>query len=77
MRDQAYHVFVEVKWRRREDYGDVMEIITPQKQSRIIYATKCYLIKHNLYDTALCRFDAIGITPDEIHWIKDAFWVKY
>jgi len=83
MRDKAYLVFVEVKKREQNDYGDVLEMITPQKQSRIIRTAKHYLVRTYQFNNTFCRFDVIGITPDKkdpcgqhFIWIKDAFQVK-
>lgn len=84
MRDKEFLVFIEVKKREREDYGDVLEMITPQKQSRLIRTARHYLVRHYSYYKEYCRFDMIGISPDEkaghiqkIEWIKDAFQVQY
>ena len=80
MKDQKDYVFVEVKYRTKDKYGDVTEMITPQKQTRIIRATKYFLLREGLWDRVQSRFDVIGITPDEkepIIWIKNAFEVKY
>lgn len=84
MRDHHVLVFVEVKKRHHEHYGDVMETITPQKRSRIIRAATQYLVEKNQYNSATCRFDVIGITPEnhvdpsqKIEWIKNAFEVQY
>ena len=80
MRDKKYYVFIEVKSRQQNDYGDVLEMVTPQKQARIIRATKYYLLRHGLWDRVDCRFDVVGISPEKaklIVWIKDAFQVQY
>lgn len=84
MQDNHYLVFTEVKARSNSDYGDVFEMISRQKQSCVIRAAKHYLIQKDLYNSALCRFDVIGITwnkinaeTDEIVWIKNAFEVQY
>ncbi|MCX7124975.1 MAG: YraN family protein [Gammaproteobacteria bacterium] len=80
MRDKKYYVFVEVKSRQQDDYGDALSMVTPQKQARIIRATKYYLLRHGLWDKADCRFDVVGISPEKaepIIWIKDAFQVQY
>mgnify|MGYP001558417486 CR=1 FL=1 len=84
MRDKSELVFVEVKARSDEKYGHVLEMIPKPKQNRIIRTATKYLVQHNLYNTAACRFDVIGINwnqknqkPDEIFWIKNAFEVEY
>lgn len=86
MEDRHCLVFVEVKMRGDENavYGHVLETITRSKQNKIIHAAKCYLLRERLYNSARCRFDAVGITPfknhpqsHEIIWIKNAFEVQY
>lgn len=80
MRDKHYYVFVEVKLRKHDDHGDVLEMITSKKQARIILAAKYYLLRHGLWDRVFCRFDVIGISPQKkqtpILWIKNAFEVQ-
>ena len=78
MQDQDVRVFIEVRYRSQEDYGDALESVTPRKQLRIIRSAKYYLQENNLYDKIPCRFDVIAYDNDtkKIQWIKDAFWVK-
>lgn len=84
MQHGNYLVFVEVKMRGNLNYGNTLELVEKPKRFRIIHAAKWYLLEHNLYDTAFCRFDVVGISPDrnnptkhKITWIKNAFEVEY
>ena len=80
MRDGKYYIFVEVKSRQLDSHGDVLEMVIPQKQSRLILATKYFLLRDRLWDKVHCRFDVVGISPnakEPIVWIKDAFQVQY
>ena len=77
MRDKNYYVFIEVKKRQNPAHGDVLEMISKSKKSRIIRTATHYLLRHCLWNFAYCRFDVIGITPEKITWIKDAFQVQY
>jgi putative endonuclease len=84
MQDGHYLVFVEVKMRGNLNYGHTLELVEKPKRFRIIHAAKWYLLEHKLYDTAFCRFDVVGISPDQhnpakqkITWIKNAFEVEY
>lgn len=83
MKDKEYTVFVEVKFRQSDQYGDPLHLVPCQKQKRIIRAAKQFLLEKNLYETAYGRFDVIGMLqkdptkPVEITWIKNAFEVKY
>ena len=78
MQDQDVRVFIEVRYRSQEDYGDALESVTPRKQRKIIRTAQYYLQENNLYDKIPCRFDVIAYDqdPKKIQWIKDAFWVK-
>lgn len=53
-------VFVEVKYRSRDYYGDPGEAVTLYKQRRISRAACWYLIEHQ-WDDRVCRFDVICI----------------
>ncbi|MBQ5663660.1 MAG: YraN family protein [Bacteroidaceae bacterium] len=69
-------VFVEVKTRRNENYGDVRDAVTPQKMRNIIAAAEAYIERHNI-DSPI-RFDIVTIVGNgekhEIEHIKDAFY---
>jgi putative endonuclease len=77
MDDHGILVFVEVRFRASNEFGDPLETITKAKQRRLIRAANFYLQRHPHYLERACRFDAIGISgPDanqEVRWIKDAF----
>ena len=80
MRDATHYVFVEVKYRQKSNYGHTTEIVSKQKQARIIRATRYFLLQNGLWDSVFSRFDIIGISPqkiDPIVWIKNAFEVQY
>lgn len=75
MRDQQYYVFIEVKKRQSDCYGDAIEMVPKYKQNRIIRTASYFLMTRDLWHTALCRFDVIGILSShtELIWIQDAF----
>jgi putative endonuclease len=80
MRDGDEYVFVEVRSKQNNFYGDAAESITPSKQKKIIATAINYLQKQRLLDTVNTRFDIIGIhfsTPGYIEWLKDAFSADY
>lgn len=62
-------VFCEVKSRSQ---GDPLEAVNRRKQLRISYAALSYITRSGCSDMC-CRFDVIGITGDQISWIKNAF----
>ena len=69
-------LFVEVRYRKNNDYGGALESITASKQRKIRNTALYYLQQHKLDDCA-CRFDVIAITQDvaapHIEWIENAF----
>ena len=73
-RDCDTLVFVEVRLRRRSDYGDAAASITPAKQKRLIKAAQLYLVRFR--QAPACRFDAIlldALDPARIEWLRDVF----
>lgn len=69
-RDGATLVFVEVRLRKRQDFGGAAASITPAKQQRLIHAAGHYLAGKPLPD---CRFDAVLLDGQNIEWIRNAF----
>ncbi len=71
--DRGSIVFVEVRLRRRSDYGGAGASITTAKQRRLILAARHYLAGKREQP---CRFDAVlldGLDEANIEWIKNAF----
>ncbi len=56
-------VFIEVKTRRSDEYGDPADAITEVKEERFRHAAEGYFYEHELEDQ-MCRFDFIGIKLD-------------
>lgn len=73
IKDGAYLVFVEVKYRSTLKHGDPAEAVTFVKQERIRTAARYYLYQNRYGEDTPCRFDVIRILGDEINWIKNAF----
>jgi len=73
MSDQGTLVFIEVRYRKNQDFGGATASITPQKQRKLIKTAKHYLSQ--LDDEPYCRFDVIAISESAIEpqWIQDAF----
>ena len=61
-----YIVFVEVKLRKNNTYGEAREFVTPAKQQRVIMAAQLWLQTH---ETELQpRFDVIEVyAPDGVN----------
>ena len=69
-------VFVEVRYRKNNDFGGAAASIDARKQQRVIHAAQIYLLKHPRHANRPCRFDCVvleTLQADHIDWIKDAF----
>lgn len=82
MQDKDSLVFVEVRYRRNNNYGSGAETITTNKQSKLIKTASAYLQRHAKLNQYPARFDVISITgPIEttnienikFDWIENAF----
>jgi putative endonuclease len=72
MRDGNCLVFVEVRYRRRDDFGGALSSVDRRKQQRLILAARHYLASSGW--SGPCRFDVVGIDRGrEARWIRDAF----
>lgn len=72
MEDNNSLVFIEVRYRKSTKYGSALESVNAQKQARIIHTAEYYLQQKPSHYLAY-RFDVIGLSPDNINWVKDAF----
>lgn len=67
-------IVVEVRYRRRHDYGGAVASVTRRKQRRIIHATRYFLTRYPQYAEFAVRFDVVGVDPNNnLHWIEAAF----
>ena len=75
-RDEATVVFVEVKTKTDSKFGDPAEMVTSQKQRRLVSMAEEYVSGHALHSTP-CRFDVVAVDasvePARITVYKDAF----
>lgn len=69
-------VFVEVKSRSSELYGDAADAVTPQKMNRLISAAESYIRRYAV--NLKFRFDVVTVIgncePYRIEHIEDAFY---
>ncbi|HOP85981.1 MAG TPA: YraN family protein [Syntrophorhabdaceae bacterium] len=72
----GYLVFIEVKKRNTETFGDPLHAIDEAKKRHIIKSAQYYLKSHKL-NNKKARFDVVGITKDNIKIVKNAFLVEY
>lgn len=77
MAHKATIVFVEVRYRRNNQYAQAAMSIDLMKQQKIIKAAKHYLMCSKQYNRHPCRFDVVTISSDlnapSIEWIPNAF----
>lgn len=75
-RDGDYWVFIEVKWRQREDYGGAAAALGPAQCQRIRRSASLYLQQQRLQESrTACRFDVVLVTADrqQCEWLRNAF----
>ena len=73
MRDKYNIIFVEVKYRSTNRFGEAAEFVTPSKQKKIIFAAQEFMQKKNWMNRYAMRFDVLGINSSHINWIQNAF----
>lgn len=82
MQDNDSLVFVEVRYRRNNNFGSGAETITANKQSKLIKTASAYLQRHAKLNQYPARFDVISITGSiettnieniKFDWIENAF----
>ncbi len=66
-------LFIEVKYRRNDRYGEPEEAVTPEKQRNICRTALYYLHKTKRGTQGPMRFDVISVTDVSIRWIRGAF----
>lgn len=70
-------VFVEVRYRQGDGFGDGRESVDHHKQRKLRIAAETWLQDNQALRFKGCRFDVVsvsGIAPDfELDWIDDAF----
>ncbi|MBV9576096.1 MAG: YraN family protein [Gammaproteobacteria bacterium] len=80
MQDQDDIVFIEVRSRRRIDYGNALESINKTKRAKLIKTAIHFLQCTNQLHKTNSRFDVIAIHPIhgkmQLEWIRNAFSVE-
>ncbi|NIR28616.1 MAG: YraN family protein [Gammaproteobacteria bacterium] len=70
-------IFVEVRYRERDDYGTGAETVNRTKRGKLLATARQYLQRHDPSGSHPCRFDVISITRRDdaprIEWIQNAF----
>jgi putative endonuclease len=75
MRDGAELVFVEVRFRASDAFGDGAATVDRRKQRRLIRAALHYIARHDRHER--CRFDVVSVSRPNyrlrFNWIRNAF----
>jgi len=75
MLEGTIYVFVEVRYRKNNFYGDAAASINWRKQQKVKFAARCWLATQGkCLSTVDCRFDVVAVTGSRISWIKNAFY---
>ena len=72
-KDGMYIVFVEVKYRQSDRVQSPSEAVDGKKQRQISLAADQYLLKHNVSEEQLCRFDVVAFLKERPILYKNAF----
>lgn len=73
LKDGAYLVFTEVKYRADGSLGYPLEAVDLRKQKRIRYTARYFMYIRKIPEDTPCRFDVVGFTGGNLQWILDAF----
>ena len=68
-------VFVEVKKRNSDQFGDALSAITKTKQEHMVKSALWYMKIHKCFDRRV-RFDAVGLDGEQVKVVKSAFMVE-
>ncbi len=72
MQDGEILVFIEVRYRRANNFGGAAMSVTPAKQRKIAL-TALHFLQRNKLTEHQCRFDVVAISAEGTSWIKSAF----
>ena len=78
MRDNEFIVFIEVRYRKKTQFGHPLETINYSKQKKIIKTVQYFLLKNPEFNQLACRIDAVALNSqdksrqDHIDWVKNA-----
>ncbi|MGM0441700.1 MAG: YraN family protein [Elusimicrobiota bacterium] len=71
-RNNSYLCFIEVKYRKSDNYGLPREAVNRSKKNKIVKLAKLYIANSGL-DGMDVRFDVIEVTDQKIEHIRNAF----
>lgn len=75
--EQGLIIFVEVRYRKNEDFGGAKMSVNVLKQQKILRCAQLFIKTKPIFFNNPCRFDVIAIKltegNPEIEWVKNAF----
>ncbi|NCG06922.1 MAG: YraN family protein [Gammaproteobacteria bacterium] len=75
--DRGTVAFIEVRYRRRPQFGSALASVSLAKQQRVLMTAQAFLLSHHDYCNRYCRFDIIGFDgrsdSTRAQWLKGAF----
>ena len=66
-------VFVEVKAKSGDSFGDALEMVGPEKQRRLRRAAEAWLARHPEVGALDVRFDVLAVGPTGVERVTSAF----
>jgi putative endonuclease len=66
-------VFCEVKSKAAADYGDPLEMVTPEKMRRVRRAAEAWLARHPEHGACAVRFDVVAVRGRRLECVRAAF----
>ena len=72
-KDKEYLVFIEVKYRKTNSFGDPSEAVNLKKQINICRVSDYYRVRYKISSDVNIRFDVVAISDNEISLIQNAF----
>jgi putative endonuclease len=73
MLDGGVLVMVEVRSRKRSDYGTALASVDARKQAHLVHAARQFLSTHPDHANREVRFDVVAIDGDTLEWLQAAF----
>jgi putative endonuclease len=81
MFDKQTICFVEVKFRKNNQFGGAIESIGQSKRNKIIKTAQFFITANHKFRNHNFRFDALLLQPDndknlKVNWIQNAFYAE-
>jgi len=74
MLDHTILLFIEVRYREKNQFGGAHSSINSRKKTAIIRSSQIFLQKNPQWQNYFMRYDVVTIQGDQWTWIKGAFY---